>query len=331
MAAPLASTDAEPAALQSTDLETVPELEQVPTDEPAPPSTNPEIAAPPPDQTTSRPRTPPAKTPRQSGEGIEKTDWEVVNASPSHSPSKDADNQGAQKGKTKQRERETSGSSTGKIGQKIDGVKKVLKSGVFGGCESCHSRRRRRLELMPLHSVKPQVCTYRHDRPSHQDHHQTSCPLCASSHQAGCSYYYRYATPSRFSWHPQTHCAGREARHDGYEDDSRCSRHQDWYHRQSLGRRHYQAGHYHPSGQSRLGVNSPHRYNPVSPGQCSLAAEYHAWRADFWVDQVSSFVAHRRSNGEQDLDSSLNCSGHGWSAPGESSIYCSSSRSQEGS
>lgn len=68
-------------------------------------------------------------------EGEEKHDWEVVNASPSHSPSKDGVNEGpAVKGKG--REREKSNNSTfgkdGKIGQKIDGVKKVLKSGVFG-------------------------------------------------------------------------------------------------------------------------------------------------------------------------------------------------------
>jgi hypothetical protein len=73
----------------------------------------------------------------QVAEGEEKHDWEVVNASPSHSPSKDVVNSNIDtsiKGKT--REREKSYSSTfgkdGKIGQKIDGVKKVLKSGVFG-------------------------------------------------------------------------------------------------------------------------------------------------------------------------------------------------------
>lgn len=81
------------------------------------------------------PARPPNKTPRQSDDG-EKHDWEVVNASPSHSPSKDRENETA-KGK---REREKSSNSTfskdGKIGQKIDGVKKVLKSGVFGGQSS---------------------------------------------------------------------------------------------------------------------------------------------------------------------------------------------------
>ena len=75
------------------------------------------------------------KTPRLSTDGVEKNDWEVVNASPSHSPSKDTDNQ-SQTTKVKGREREKSANSTfgkdGKIGQKIDGVKKVLKSGVFG-------------------------------------------------------------------------------------------------------------------------------------------------------------------------------------------------------
>lgn len=80
----------------------------------------------------------PTKTPRQSDEG-EKHDWEVVNASPTHSPSKDRENEST---KVK-REREKSANSTfskdGKIGQKIDGVKKVLKSGVFGGGSSCVS------------------------------------------------------------------------------------------------------------------------------------------------------------------------------------------------
>jgi hypothetical protein len=71
----------------------------------------------------------------QVAEGEEKHDWEVVNASPSHSPSKDGVNEGPSV-KGKAREREKSNNSTfgkdGKIGQKIDGVKKVLKSGVFG-------------------------------------------------------------------------------------------------------------------------------------------------------------------------------------------------------
>ena len=70
-------------------------------------------------------------------EGEEKHDWEVVNASPSHSPSKDVVNSNIDTSiKGKVREREKSNNNTfgkdGKIGQKIDGVKKVLKSGVFG-------------------------------------------------------------------------------------------------------------------------------------------------------------------------------------------------------
>jgi hypothetical protein len=73
----------------------------------------------------------------QLAEGEEKHDWEVVNASPSHSPSKDVVNSNIDTSiKGKSREREKRNSSTfgkdGKIGQKIDGVKKVLKSGVFG-------------------------------------------------------------------------------------------------------------------------------------------------------------------------------------------------------
>jgi len=69
--------------------------------------------------------------------GEEKHDWEVVNASPSHSPSKDVVNSNIDTSiKGKVREREKSNNSTfgkdGKIGQKIDGVKKVLKSGVSG-------------------------------------------------------------------------------------------------------------------------------------------------------------------------------------------------------
>jgi hypothetical protein len=73
----------------------------------------------------------------QVAEGEEKHDWEVVNASPSHSPSKDVVNSNIDTSiKGKVREREKSNNSTfgkdGKIGQKIDGVKKVLKSGVFG-------------------------------------------------------------------------------------------------------------------------------------------------------------------------------------------------------
>ena len=61
----------------------------------------------------------------------------MVNASPSHSPSKDVVNSNIDTSiKGKVREREKSNNSTfgkdGKIGQKIDGVKKVLKSGVFG-------------------------------------------------------------------------------------------------------------------------------------------------------------------------------------------------------
>jgi len=70
-------------------------------------------------------------------EGEEKHDWEVVNASPSHSPSKDVVNSNIDTSiKGRVREREKSNNSTfgkeGKIGQKLDGVKKVLKSGVFG-------------------------------------------------------------------------------------------------------------------------------------------------------------------------------------------------------
>ena len=73
----------------------------------------------------------------QVTEGEEKHDWEVVNASPSHSPSKDVVNSNIDTSiKGRVREREKSNNSTfgkeGKIGQKIDGVKKVLKSGVFG-------------------------------------------------------------------------------------------------------------------------------------------------------------------------------------------------------
>jgi hypothetical protein len=73
----------------------------------------------------------------QVAEAEEKHDWEVVNASPSHSPSKDVVNSNIDTSiKGKVREREKSNNSTfgkdGKIGQKIDGVKKVLKSGVFG-------------------------------------------------------------------------------------------------------------------------------------------------------------------------------------------------------
>jgi hypothetical protein len=73
--------------------------------------------------------------PQVPAEGEEKHDWEVVNASPSHSPSKDGVNELTDL-KGKGRERQKSANSTfgkdGKIGQKIDGVKKVLKSGVFG-------------------------------------------------------------------------------------------------------------------------------------------------------------------------------------------------------
>lgn len=68
-------------------------------------------------------------------EGEEKHDWEVVNASPSHSPSKDGVNANVSvKGKGKEREKSASStfSKEGRIGQKIDGVRKVLKSGVFG-------------------------------------------------------------------------------------------------------------------------------------------------------------------------------------------------------
>ena len=73
----------------------------------------------------------------QVTEGEEKHDWEVVNASPSHSPSKDVVNSNIDTSiKGRVREREKSNNSTfgkeGKIGQKIDGVKKVLRSGVFG-------------------------------------------------------------------------------------------------------------------------------------------------------------------------------------------------------
>jgi hypothetical protein len=73
----------------------------------------------------------------QVAEAEEKHDWEVVNASPSHSPSKDVVNSNIDTSiKGKSREREQSNISAfgkdGKIGQKIDGVKKVLKSGVFG-------------------------------------------------------------------------------------------------------------------------------------------------------------------------------------------------------
>lgn len=80
------------------------------------------------------------KTPRQWTDGVEKNDWEVVNASPSHSPSKDTENQN-QLPKTKGREREKSANSTfgkdGKFVQKIDGVvQKVFKSGFVGGSES---------------------------------------------------------------------------------------------------------------------------------------------------------------------------------------------------
>jgi hypothetical protein len=76
--------------------------------------------------------------PEVTTDGEEKHDWEVVNASPSHSPSKDGENTNTGP-KGKGREREKSSNSTGafgkdgKIGQKLDGVKKVLKSGVFGG------------------------------------------------------------------------------------------------------------------------------------------------------------------------------------------------------
>jgi len=73
----------------------------------------------------------------QVTEGEEKHDWEVVNASPSHPPSKDVVNSNIDTSiKGRVREREKSNNSTfgkeGKIGQKLDGVKKVLKSGVFG-------------------------------------------------------------------------------------------------------------------------------------------------------------------------------------------------------
>ena len=94
------------------------------------PSTNPPEVGP-------DPKTPVqvTKTLPEVGEGEEKHDWEVVNASPSHSPSKDGVNEGPNI-KSKARDREKSNNSTfgkdGKIGQKIDGVKKVLKSGVFG-------------------------------------------------------------------------------------------------------------------------------------------------------------------------------------------------------
>lgn len=75
------------------------------------------------------------KLPEVPGEGEEKHDWEVVNASPSHSPSKDGVNE-LTDSKGKGRERQKSANSTfgkdGKMGQKIDSVKKVLKSGVFG-------------------------------------------------------------------------------------------------------------------------------------------------------------------------------------------------------
>lgn len=84
------------------------------------------------------PSTPPAtsqKLPEVTAEGVEKHDWEVVNASPSHSPSKDGVNE-LTDSKGKGRERQKSANSTfgkdGKMGQKIDSVKKVLKSGVFG-------------------------------------------------------------------------------------------------------------------------------------------------------------------------------------------------------
>jgi hypothetical protein len=68
-------------------------------------------------------------------DGEEKHDWEVVNASPSHSPSKDEVNANVStkwKGKEKEKSANGTFSEDGKIGQKIDGVRKVLKSGVFG-------------------------------------------------------------------------------------------------------------------------------------------------------------------------------------------------------
>ena len=82
-----------------------------------------------------------------TAEGEEKHDWEVVNASPSHSPSKDVVNSNIDTSiKGKVRERERSNNSTfgkdGKIGQKIDGVKKVLKSGVFGKLVSAVEKRK---------------------------------------------------------------------------------------------------------------------------------------------------------------------------------------------
>jgi len=98
------------------------------------PDTTPSINPP---EVEPDPKTPAqvAKTLPDGGEGEEKHDWEVVNASPSHSPSKDGVNEGPNI-KSKARDREKSNNSTfgkdGKIGQKIDGVKKVLKSGVFG-------------------------------------------------------------------------------------------------------------------------------------------------------------------------------------------------------
>ena len=81
------------------------------------------------------PATTSQKLPEVPAEGEEKHDWEVVNASPSHSPSKDGVNE-LTDSKGKGRERQKSANSTfgkdGKMGQKIDSVKKVLKSGVFG-------------------------------------------------------------------------------------------------------------------------------------------------------------------------------------------------------
>ena len=111
---------------------------------PEPTLSNPAVSGPT-TSTTSDPTKPevpvtPAKVEQplpEVAEGEEKHDWEVVNASPSHSPSKDVVNSNIDTSiKGKVREREKSNNSTfgkdGKIGQKIDGVKKVLKSGVFG-------------------------------------------------------------------------------------------------------------------------------------------------------------------------------------------------------
>jgi hypothetical protein len=118
--------------------------ENIPITEPAisdPTISDPTIS----DHTTSDPTKPenpvtPAKVEQDLPEvagAEEKHDWEVVNASPSHSPSKDVVDSNIDTSiKGKSREREKSNNSTfgkdGKIGQKIDGVKKVLKSGVFG-------------------------------------------------------------------------------------------------------------------------------------------------------------------------------------------------------